>query len=117
MSCNGSDETRPAMEQIRRAKRCRALKKEGYPLTNREAFNQFIRMDVERQIRFMENIEDEELVKFTIDHPGYHIETNIGDKLSYFKAMTAGMPVGPKDRVIAWFKEEAPEKIEWERIL
>ena len=86
-------------------------------MTNREAFNQFIRMDVERQIRFMENIEDEELVKLTIDHPGYHIETNIGKKISYFKAMMNGMPVGSKDSVTAWFKEEAPEKIEWERML
>lgn len=86
-------------------------------MTNREVFNQLIRMDVEQQIRFMENIEDEELVNITIDHPGYHIETNIGDTLNYFNAMTGGMPVGSKDKLIDWLKEEAPEKIEWGKML
>ena len=86
-------------------------------MTNREAFNQYIRMVVERQITYMENMSDEELVQYCIDVPGYNIETNIGDMISYFKAMTNGVPVGLKDRVVAWFKEEAPERIEWERML
>lgn len=86
-------------------------------MTNREAFNQFIRMEVEKQIDFMERIDDDELVNITIDHPGYHIETNIGNKLSYFKAMTAGMPVGSKETVIEWLGEEAPENIPWEKVL
>jgi len=86
-------------------------------MTNREAFNQLIRMDVERQIRFMEGIKDEELVQITIDHPGYHIETNIGDKLSCFKAMTGGMPVGDKSAVAEWLRGEARDDIQWEKML
>ena len=86
-------------------------------MTNREAFNQYIRMTVEKQIRYMEAMTDVELVQYCIDVPGYHIEANIGNKLSYFKAMTAGMPVGPKDKVVTWLNEEAPETIPWEKML
>lgn len=86
-------------------------------MTNREAFNQYIRMNVEKQIRYMEAMSDKELVQYTIDHRDYRIAANIGNKLSYFKAITAGMPVGSKDEVIDWLDEEAPETIPWEKML
>ena len=89
-------------------------------MTNREAFNQYIRMAVEKQLRYMETMSDDALVQYVIDHD-YHIDLNIGDKISYFKVMTNGIPVGSKERVIAWFKDEAPEKIDaavaaWEQL-
>lgn len=86
-------------------------------MTNREAFNTFIRMSVEKQLRYMEAMSDEELVQYTIDHPGYHIETDIGDKLCYFKAMTGGVPVGDKSIVTEWLKDEAKDDIQWEKML
>ena len=86
-------------------------------MTNREAFNQYIRMNVENQIRYMEAMSDEKLVQYTIDHRDYRIAANIGNKLSYFKAMTAGMPVGSKDEVVTWLDDEAPETIPWEKML
>ena len=86
-------------------------------MTNREAFNQYIRMSVEKQIRIMEDMSNSASVQYSIDNPGYHVETNIGDKLCYFKVMTAGAPVGSKDEVIDWLDEEAPETIPWEKML
>lgn len=86
-------------------------------MTNREAFNQYIRMSVEKQIRIMEDMNDCALVQYFIDNPGYHVEANIGDKLYYFKVMTAGTPVGSKDDVIKWLDEEAPDTIPWESML
>lgn len=86
-------------------------------MTNREAFNQFIRMEAEKQIRYMENMSDDALVQYTIDHRDYHIGVNIGDKLCYFKAMTGDMPVGPKVRVVHWLGEDAQENIPWEEML
>lgn len=78
-------------------------------MTNREAFNLFVREEVERQLRYMEGMNNQGLVDYTIAVPGYHIEKNIGDALRYFKATHAPMPVGPKDKVIAWLDEEYVE--------
>ena len=75
-------------------------------MTNREAFNAYIRKGIEKQIRYMENMNDQGLVDYTIAVPGYHIEKNIHDELCYFKATNGPMPVGPKDRMIAWLGEE-----------
>lgn len=86
-------------------------------MTNREAFNQYIRKIAEKQIACMESMSDDALVQYTIDHYGYGIHINIGDKLAYFKAMTAGIPVGPKERVISWLDEEAKPDIPWEKML
>ena len=78
-------------------------------MTNREAFNQWFREEIEEQIKYMEKMTDEELVKYTISTPGYHVEKNIGNAISYFKATHAPMPVGPADKVIKWFGEEWKE--------
>ena len=86
-------------------------------MTNREAFNEYIRKIAERQISYMEGMSDDELLQYTIDHRDYGVRINIGDKLCYFKAMVAGMPVGNKQIVSDWFKHEAPQDIPWEKML
>lgn len=86
-------------------------------MTNREALNQYIRKIAEKQIAYIENMSDEDLIQRSIEVEHFGVHINIGDKISYFKAMTAGMPVGSKDKVLSWFKEPAPETIPWDKIL
>lgn len=86
-------------------------------MTNREAFNQFIRMNAEKQIRHMEAMADGEMVRYTIAYRDYGVHVNIGDKLCYFKAMTAGMPVGNAAAVTEWLAQEAPENINWDNMI
>jgi len=86
-------------------------------VTNRETFNQYIRMVAEKQISFMENMSDEELIQRTIECRDYGVHIKVGDKLSYFKAMTAGMPVGDRQTVAVWLAEESGESIPWDKIL
>ena len=86
-------------------------------MTNRETFNQYVRMVAEKQISFMENMSDEELIQRTIDCRDYGVHIKVGDKLSYFKAMTGGMPVGDKAAVASWLTEESGENIPWNKML
>lgn len=86
-------------------------------MTNREAFNQYIRKIAEKQIQFVESMDDAALVNYTINHPDFRIHIMPGDKLAYFKCMLAGIPVGNKEQVIAWLSEEAKEDIPWENLL
>lgn len=83
-------------------------------MTNREAFNRYVREEVEKQLQYMERMTNVGLVNFTIAVPDYHIEKNIHDALCYFKATHAPMPVGPKAKMIAWLDEEYADKGETE---
>ena len=84
-------------------------------MTNREAYNQYIRKLAEQQIAYMERMSDAELVECTHLRP-YSVRI-IGAKLAYFKAMTAGTPVGSASSITAWLAEEAPDSIPWSDML
>lgn len=86
-------------------------------MKNREAFNKYLDLVVQRQLKFVQQQSDEDLIQCTIENRDYGIHVDIGGKLSYFKAMTAGMPVGNKDTVAAWLEEEASPDIPWEKML
>lgn len=85
-------------------------------MTNREAFNAYLRNEIEKQLNYMENMNNQGLVDYTIAVSGYQIHRNIHDALCYFKAMTAPMPVGPKDKMIRWLDEEWTGGDKWKEI-
>lgn len=78
-------------------------------MTNREAFNRFIREKVESQLAYIENMSNKELVDYTVQYPGFHIEVTIGNALSLFKCNSAGTPVGGPSKVIDWLDSERTE--------
>lgn len=90
---------------------------EVYRLTNREAFHQYIRKIAEKQIASIESMSDEDLVQHAIESKGFGVHIDAGNNISYFKAMTAGMPIGPKSAVLDWFKKEAPDQIRWDNLV
>ena len=81
-------------------------------MTNREAFNRYIREKAEEQIAYMERMSDEELVDYTIKVPGYHVEVKIGDELCYFKLLNTPAPIGSKKVVTEWLGQEFSDKKE-----
>lgn len=81
-------------------------------MTNREAYNQFIREKVEEQLAYMENMSNEELVDYTVKYPGYHIEVNLRDMLCLFKCNSGKMPVGSSETVASWLDSERTEEEE-----
>lgn len=85
-------------------------------MTNREAYNQFIREKVEEQLAYMENMSNEELVDYTVKYPGYHIEVKLGDMLCLFKCNSGKIPVGGPGTVTTWLNSErtAEEEKRWQ---
>ena len=81
-------------------------------MTNREAYNQFIREKVEEQLAYMENMSNEELVDYTVKYPGYHIEVKLGDMLCLFKCNSGKIPVGGPGTVTTWLNSERTEEEE-----
>lgn len=75
-------------------------------MTNREAYNRFIRERVEEQLAYMESMSNEELVDYTVKYPGYHIEVKLGDMLCLFKCNSGKMPVGSSETVASWLNSE-----------
>lgn len=84
-------------------------------MTNREAYNRFIREKVEEQLAYMENMSNEELVDYTVKYPGYHIEVKLGDMLCLFKCNSGKIPVGGPGTVTTWLNSErtAEEEKAW----
>ena len=85
-------------------------------MTNREAYNQFIREKVEEQLAYMENMSNEELVDYIVKYPGYHIEVELGDMLCLFKCNSGKIPVGGPGTVTTWLNSErtAEEEKRWQ---
>lgn len=85
-------------------------------MTNREAYNQFIREKVEEQLAYMENMSNEELVDYTVKYPGYLIEVKLGDMLCLFKCNSGKIPVGGPGTVTTWLNSErtAEEEKRWQ---
>lgn len=85
-------------------------------MTNREAYNSFIRELVEKQLAFMEGMSNEEFVDYTVKYPNYHIEVKLGNMLCLFKCNSGKMPVGGPGTVTTWLNSERTEeeKKAWE---
>ena len=85
-------------------------------MTNREAYNHFIREKVEEQLAYMENMSNEELVDYTVKYPDYHIEVKLGNMLCLFKCNSGKIPVGGPGTVTSWLNSErtAEEEKRWQ---
>ena len=75
-------------------------------MTNREAFNRYVREEIAKQIILMENMSNEELVRYSAENPGYVIRLNIHDAICLFKHNSAGSPVGSQHTVTVWMDSE-----------
>ena len=71
-------------------------------MTNREAFNAYVRKSVEKQIANIERMSNCELIDVTVAHPGFHIEENIYDAIRYFKLTHDKAKIGKPDEIKAW---------------
>lgn len=75
-------------------------------MTNREAFNRYVREEIAKQVIAMENMSNEELVRYAAENPGYVIKLNILDAIGCFKANSAGGPAGDQHTFIIWMDTE-----------
>lgn len=73
-------------------------------MTNREAFNQYIRECVERQLRYFEGLSDEQLA----DNEG-GIKVDVHKELCFFKIDNTRISVGKKADVVKWLGETQAE--------
>lgn len=77
-------------------------------MTNREAFNAYIREEIEKQLHYTESMGDDELVNYTCKFPTYRINVVIGSELSVFKLnKTHSISVGSPEQMKEWLKQEA----------
>ena len=79
-------------------------------MTNREAFNLYMRLETEKQLKCIEAADNNALVCHSRKYDEYGVRTKVYDKLLWLRYEAVGLPVGPKDEVIKWLDEEASEK-------
>lgn len=79
-------------------------------MTNREAFNLYMTLETSKQLKCMEALDNNVLVCHSSNYLEYGIRVNVGNRLSWFRFKTVGIPVGTKQDVIKWLDEEASEK-------
>lgn len=53
-------------------------------MTNREAFNKYLRKEIERKIQFVEAMDNQKLVETLAEVHNYYISFDIGDELNWF---------------------------------
>lgn len=75
-------------------------------MTNRERFNQCLRAEVERQIKYYEAMTSEELARSVYENPNQAIRVEIGQELGSFKARATGSCYGGPEIMAAWLTEE-----------
>ena len=80
-------------------------------MTNREAFNQHIREELNRQAEAWEQADNKTLLKWTTGvHRDAHIEVKVGRELCYFKMdKTHSTSVGSMQDVLEWLEQEVEQ--------
>ena len=53
-------------------------------MTNREAFNKYLRQEIEEAIKCVENMSNEELVERLRKYPNFQITKEVGHELNYY---------------------------------
>lgn len=91
-------------------------------MTYRDAFNAYLRKLADQQLSYIESMSDADLVSYTTDHPDFGVRIQAGDKLAYFKCMTAGTPVGSASDLSTWLSQQInatpwDKGIPWDKIL
>lgn len=78
-------------------------------MTNLEKFKQYIREEVERNLKYYEAMTSEELARNIYENPEQEIRVKIGEELGYFKARATGSCYGGREKMAAWLAEEVTE--------
>lgn len=79
-------------------------------MTNREAFNLYMTLETAMQLKCMETIDNNALVRHSCKCDGYGVHVKVHDKLLWLRYEAVGLPVGKVEDVIKWLDEEASEK-------
>jgi len=79
-------------------------------LTNREAFNLFMTLDTAKQLKCIEAVDNNALVRHSCKYDEYGVRTKVYDNLRWLRYKAVGVPVGSAEDVIKWLDEEASEK-------
>ena len=79
-------------------------------MTNREAFNLYMTLEVRKQLKCMEAIDNNALVRQSCKIIEYGIHVKVYDKMRWLRYEAVGVPVGSMEDVIKWLDEEASEK-------
>ena len=80
-------------------------------MTNREAFNLFMTFDTAKQLKCMETIENNALVRHSCKYDEYGVHSKVYDKMRWLRYEAVGVPIGKMEDVIKWLDEEASEKV------
>lgn len=82
-------------------------------MTNREAFNKYLRDEIEEKIRAVERMGNQELMDRLGEYPDFKISSEIKRELNYFWFTKIGKKPdwweGSKS-MVKWLDEEAREK-------
>ena len=79
-------------------------------MTNREAFNLYMTLETAKQLKCMESIDNNALVRHSCKVDQYGVHVKVYDKLCWLRYKAVGMPIGKTVDVIEWLDEEASEK-------
>ena len=79
-------------------------------MTNREAFNLYMTLEARKQLKCMEAIDNNALVRHSCKIIEYGIHVKVYDKMRWLRYEAVGVPVGSMEDVIKWLDEEASEK-------
>ena len=79
-------------------------------MTNREAFNLYMTLEVRKQLKCTETIDNNALVRHSCKITEYGIHVNVYEKMRWLRYEAVGVPVGRIEDVIKWLDEEASKK-------
>ena len=79
-------------------------------MTNRNAFNLYMKLEIVKQLKCMEAIDNNALVRHSCKCDKYGVHAEVYDKMRWLRYKAVGVPVGTIDEVIKWLDEEASEK-------
>ena len=79
-------------------------------MTNREAFNLYMTLEARKQLKCMEAIDNNALVRHSCKIIEYGIHVKVYDKMRWLRYEAVGVPVGSMEDVIKWLDEEASKK-------
>lgn len=80
-------------------------------MTNREAFNRYLRLEAEKGLKCTEAVDSNALVRHSCKYDKYGVHVEVYDKLRWLRYKAVGTPIGSMDDVIAWLDEEASEEV------
>ena len=75
-------------------------------MTNRDAFNKYIRDELENKIRCVESMSNEELVDHVWKYTGYRIESRVGDELCYYQVTETKQSCFGREQMKEWLSSE-----------